>query len=252
MKYIIQLLILSFCLIQIKSDKASQIIQFAKSKINCGYVYGATGQILNESNLKELKNRHPDKVDESIVRKWLGIQVFDCAGFVYAAFKTIGISLKTGATSIWNQKTLFEKTGTIDTLPKDKVCILFRKEKEGNGMAHTGIYILNGNYVHSVGSQTGVQPGKMNGSWTHWALLKGLYNGETFTPICSSYPCKGRVGNASGTVNLRTGPSTGQSIIIRVKVGELVTVNSYYQDGWYNISYDGKTGYMMADFLVKP
>ena len=254
MKAIITIILLSLSIIQIKSDKPSQVIEFANSKIGCGYVWGAKGQILTQSLLQSFKRQHPDHVDESIVKKWLGKQVFDCAGFVHCAFQTVGINLATGATSIWNQKNLFEQTGKINTLPKNKVCILFRQDKDKPSvMAHTGIYVLNGRYIHSGGSKTGVQPGNMNGSWTHWALPKGLYSGDqptVETQVCSSYPCQAKVGNASGTVNLREGPSTSKGVIIRVKVGETVTVNSY-KSGWYNITYNGKTGYMMGTYLVK-
>ena len=93
----------------------------------------------------------------------------------------------------------------------------------------------------------------MNGSWTHWALPKGLYSGDqptVETQVYSNYPCQAKVGNASGTVNLREGPSTSKGVLIRVKVGETITVNSY-QSGWYNITYNGKTGYMMGTYLVK-
>ena len=78
----------------------------------------------------------------------------------------------------------------------------------------------------------------MNGSWTHWALPKGLYSGDqptVETQVYSSYLCQAKVGNASGTVNLREGPSTSKGALIRVKVGETITVNSY-QNGWYNIT----------------
>lgn len=254
MKSIIAIVLLSLCIIQIKSDKPSQVIQFANSKIGCGYVWGTHGQVLTQSLLDSLKRQHPDHIDVSIVKQWIGKQVFDCAGFVHAAFETVGINFATGATSIWKQKNLFEDTGKINTLPTNKVCVLFRQDKnDASVMAHTGIYVLNGKYVHASGSKTGVQPGTMNGSWTHWGLPKGLYSGSqpvVQTQVCSSYPCQAKVGNASGTVNLREGPSTAKGIIIRVKVGETVTVNSY-QSGWYNISYGGKTGYMMETYIVK-
>ena len=254
MKYIISLILLLFCIIEIKSDKASQVIQFAKSKIGCGYVWGATGQILTPSELQKLKRLHPDKVDESIVKKWMNKEVYDCAGFVYSAFKTVGITLNTGATLIWEGKKRFKNSGRINTLPTDKVCILFKQDTSVTSkvsMSHTGIYILNGEFIHSGGSKIGVQPGKMAGSfWTHWALLKDLYE-EVMVEACSSYPCQGKVANASsGEVKLRKGPSTNDSIIIKIKVGEIVTLNSY-KDGWYSLTYGNKNGYMMAQYIVK-
>ena len=259
MKYIIPLIILSFCLVQIKSDKAEEVIKFAKSKLGCGYVWGASGGILTSSRLQSYHRAHPDHVDVNICKKWIGKEVFDCAGLVHAAFASVGISLAKGATSIWGQKSLFEQTGRINTLPRDKVCILFREEKDNPGrMAHTGIYIKNGQYIHSSGS---VKQESNMAAWTHWALPKGINDGS-YTPVtpvtpsspgtqvCSSYPCQGRVGNASGTVNLRKGPSKNNGIVVRVPVGKIVTLNGY-ENGWYKVSYGNNSGYMMAEFILK-
>ena len=72
---ILALLLVSLSIIQIKGDNASKIVEFAQSKVGCGYVWGATGQILTESKLKAFaRNEH---VDYNICKKWIGKQVFD-------------------------------------------------------------------------------------------------------------------------------------------------------------------------------
>lgn len=105
----ISIIILLLWIIQIKSDKASQVIEFAKSKIGCGYVWGAVGEILTPEKLKYFVGRHPEHVNPDIVKKWMGMQVFDCAGLVHASFATVGIELNKGATSIWGQKNYLKK-----------------------------------------------------------------------------------------------------------------------------------------------
>ena len=247
MKYILPLiLLLSFGLIQIKTDKPSDVVNFALSKVGCGYVWGTSGQILTEDNLKTFVANGKGNVDPNRVRQWMGLQVFDCAGLVYAAFNTIGIQLAKGATSIWDQ-TKWQKKGEIKNLPTDKVCILFRKD--GGSMGHTGIYIKNGQFVHAKGSDYGVRKENMSGSsWTHWGIPKGLYPDEQIKQICNSYPCQARVANASGTVNLRKGPSKSYDLVDKIKVGEVVTLNGY-ENGWYNLTYGKKKGYMMAEYL---
>jgi hypothetical protein len=250
MKYIATIILFTLCFIQIKSGKPETVIEFAKSKVGCGYVWGATGQILTESTLNRLYALHPDHVDKNICRKWLNMQVFDCAGLVKAAFETVGITLASGATSSWGSK-VWERKGKLSEMPRDRVCVLFRGD--GSHMEHTGIYILNNKYIHAAGSKSGVLEESMNGKWTHYAIPKGLYDSlpdPVVTEICSSYPCQARVGNASGTVNLRSGPSKSNGIVIRINVGELVTLNGY-SNGWYQVSYNNKSGYMMAEFLNK-
>lgn len=248
MKNIVSIILFTFCFIQIKSGKPETVIDFARSKVGCGYVWGATGQILTEATLNRLYALHPDHVDKNICRKWLNMQVFDCAGLVKAAFETVGIQLASGATSSWGSK-VWEQKGKLSGMPRDKVCVLFRGD--GSSMEHTGIYILNGKYVHAAGSKSGVLEESMNGSWTHYAIPKNFYDAPVVSEICSSYPCQARVGNASGTVNLREGPSKSKSIVVQIKVGELVTLNSY-SDGWYSVTYGNKSGYMMAQYLNKP
>ena len=69
MKYILPLiLLLSFGLIQIKTDKPSDVVNFALSKVGCGYVWGTSGQILTEDNLKTFVANGKGNVDPNRVR----------------------------------------------------------------------------------------------------------------------------------------------------------------------------------------
>ena len=171
MKYILSLLILSLVNFQINCDKASTVVEYAKSKIGCGYIWGATGQKCTQTLINKLAKN--GNVDRNIVKKWIGKEVFDCAGLVAKAFQQVGIRLATGATSAW-RGTNWESKGEISNYPKNKVCVLYR---QANGkMQHTGIYLGNGEYIHAKGSREGVVKERMPGKWTHWGVPKGLYN----------------------------------------------------------------------------
>ena len=173
MRFIISIIICSLCILQIKGDKAATVAAFANSKVNkAGYVWGASGQVLTEKILNELYNRFPSHIDKNIVKKWMGMEVYDCAGLVTAAFKKVDISIYHGATSAW-RNTNWSKSGKIGNYPKDQVCILYKGD--GANMSHTGIYVGGNAYVHAQGSREGVRKGNMPGSWTHWGIPKGLY-----------------------------------------------------------------------------
>lgn len=234
------------CIIQIKGDKPSKVVEFAKSKLKCGYVWGATGQILTERNLKRfLLNGH---VEEKRVRKWLNKQVYDCAGLVMRAFETVGIQIKSGATSAW-RGTSWQYSGTIKSLPKDKVCILYR---EGEGkMQHTGIYIGNNYFIHAKGSDYGVvQESMAKSRWTHWGIPKNFYDKDD-VKISTSFPCQAKVVATSGnTVRLRKSPSTSSDVLVNIKLGTIVTLTGE-ENGWCSVTYGSKTGYMMSQFLEK-
>lgn len=165
-----------------EKTNAQIVKEWAESKLNpqCGYIWGTAGQKCTQALIDSKHAQYPDHVDPSIVKKWIGMQVFDCQGFVQQAMKQIGIQMVSGATSQWN-KTQFAAKGTIDTLPQDKVCCLYRKDASTGKMGHTGLYIGNGEFIHAAGSKTGVVKStiKAYGRWTHWGIPAGLYdNGE--------------------------------------------------------------------------
>jgi len=92
--------------------------------------------------------------------------------------KQVGIQMVSGANSQW-LKTTFEIKGTIDTLPSDKVCCLYRKDAKTGKMGHTGLYLGDGQtFIHAAGSKTGVVKStiKEYGRWTHWGIPAGLYD----------------------------------------------------------------------------
>ena len=252
MKYILALLILSLVNLQINCDKASTIVEYAKSKIGCGYIWGTSGQICTQKLIdQKALNGH---VDPKIVKKWIGKQVFDCAGLVSKAFQQVGIKMVTGATSAW-KVTNWQSKGTISNYQKDKVCVLY-KEESGR-MQHTGIYIGNGEFIHASGSKIGVVKEKMPGKWTHWGIPKGLYASPSFDPIPIPIPIPILPGNqakviapSGKNVNLRKNPSKNSAIVLKINLGETVTIIGREND-WYKVTYNSASGYMMKKFLNK-
>ena len=234
--------------------KPNLVVQYAKSKVGCGYVWGASGQVLTEEILRSLHNAHPTHVDMNICRKWIGKQVFDCASFVKYAMRQGGVSLASGASSAWT-KTDWEASGTIDTLPVDKVCCLYKQKSDESGMQHTGLYLGNGTFIDARGSIKGViGPNSMSSyPWTHWGLPKGLYdNYENYKQqevIKVSYQATVTAANGS-PVNMRAGTSIKTTSLMKIPVGTVVDVISTSGD-WSEIIYNGKQGYMMSKYLVQ-
>ena len=100
----------------------SEIIEIAKSKLGCPYIYGAKG---------------PNS--------------FDCSGLVYWVYEQIGIEVP-GSTA--GYKTYINSTNEIDwsdAQPGD-ILIIFGDER-GKKDGHAGIYLGNDEYIHAP--QTG-------------------------------------------------------------------------------------------------
>ena len=62
------------------------------------------------------------------------------------------------------------------------------------------------------------------------------------------------VGNATvtggSTINVRTGPGTDYSRVARVNQGKRVTLLAKADGGWFKVSFDGTTGYILGDYIA--
>ena len=152
------------------------LVRWIRSKIGCGYVYGATGWICTQKRLNQQAEQYPDQAKNilTICPKWIGVQCFDCAQLIRQGLKDIGISIPSGVTSQWNAD-IWKEKGEISRLP-ETVCVLFR-QRDGV-WRHNGWYLGNGVTVDARGSEAGVIQAKLSDfPWTHYAIPKGLEEG---------------------------------------------------------------------------
>lgn len=85
------------------------------------------------------------------------------------------------------------------------------------------------------------------GQWAYYGQLPQV-DGDSPTP--TPEPGKGIVYAKSGkTVNMRRAPSVGAALVERVPIGSTVDILGD-RDGWDNIRWQGKTGWMMKEFIV--
>lgn len=230
---------------------AQKVKDWALSKKGCGYTWGATGQTMTTAVMNALKNRYPDHVNTNIVEKWIGKQIFDCASFVRLGMKEAGVSMVSGASSQW-KKTDWETQGTIDTIPRDKLCALYRESPNSNPMSHTGLYLGDGWVMDARGSSAGVVYSRLEDyKWTHWGIPKGLYLGEPVVEEVYEVLYQAKVTATSGSnVRMRKSASASSTVLKNIKLGKIVDVLEEL-DGWLKITYEGEVGYMMSKFLVK-
>ena len=233
------------------TENEKKVYDWLQERPGEGYVWGASGYVLTEQKLNELIIQYPDHVSYKKNSKWLGKRVWDCAQLVRYAMKEIGISMISGATSQW-KKTEWSQKGTINTLPKDKICCLYRQTSDGV-MQHTGIYTGDNYFIDARGSSSGVLKSKLSSyKWTHWGIPQGLYTSQPTTePEVYKVLYKAIVTADTGkTVNMRNNPSRAADVIAQVPLGTPVDVIEESGE-WNHIGVDGKTGYMMAQYLVK-
>ena len=200
-------------------------------RIGCPYIYGGTGQPCTVEYRKARAAQYPDKA-EKIKRncprmmgrattctdcRWcdpetgVGKLAYDCAQLSRGAMAAVGISLVSGANSQW-ERTQSEERGEIDSMPLDKVCLVFRRD--GDHMGHVGIYMGDGSVTHAKGHDWGVVNQPLEDvNFTHWLIPLGLYDGKPARPI------------------LRQGAS-GQDVeylqTLLCGVGEIITVDGTF------------------------
>lgn len=241
------------------AEKEKKIRDYAISKAEdkCGYVWGAQGQILTQSRLDAWVAQYPDHVDPSIVKKWMGKQVFDCQGFTKLCFAQVNIKLVSGASSQW-KSSIWVRKGPISEMPKDKVCALYHESPTSNPMSHTGVYLGDGTFIHSAGSKTGVKRQKLGEyKWTHYAIPAGLYTQAELDGITPPeeevfqvlYQATVKASSGS-TVRMRSGAGTNYGALANVPIGTVVDVVEHGAE-WDRIIYKGQNGYMMNKFLDK-
>ena len=237
------------------NKKEKDIKEWALAQVGCGYVWGATGQVLTRQELDKLIARHGANVKMPTAEKWIGKKVFDCAGLVSQAVRiNLRLSMVSGASSQWKGN-YWDKKGTVDTLPKDRVVILYREAPTANPMQHTGIYLGNGQVVDARGTSSGVLLSDISKyAWTHWAVPKGLHDDA---PSQSDNPKKenevskliGKATVKNGNLALRDRPSTDGKLILYMPDKAEVSVIDTVGTEWMKVQYGTRTGYAMAKYL---
>ena len=244
-------------------DKIESVKSWLLSRVGNPYIMGGTGQFCTVAYRKARAAQYPDsaaKIKNNCPRMrgsattckgcryydeaaQTGKRAYDCAQLTRWAMDSVGIKTVSGATSQW-QKTHWESMGEIDTLPEGKLCFVFR-EDEKNKMGHVGIALGDGSAVHAKGHDYGVvrEGIAAYGRWTHWAIPAGLY-GESIPEqeAKESYEVIGT------RLALRACMTTASAVLARIDSGKIVQGVPVSSD-WVKVSYDGKTGYCMAEYL---
>lgn len=225
-----------------------KVVEKALSLVGQGYIYGAKGQTCSLVFRQQQAAQYPEQADNILGTgaKWDGKPVWDCAQLTRVCAKEGGVSLVSGATSQW-KKTMWEKCGTIGTLPAGETVFLYRRqEKNSDVMQHTGVALGDGTCVHARGTAYGVVRQQVDEyPWTHWARPEWPSEEEGSKLL---YMAK-VVAQSGSTVRLRKFPNSNAAIVARVPVGSIVGVISE-MDEWAEIELsDGTEGYMMVEFL---
>lgn len=236
-------------------SKMQAIADFARGKIGCGYVYGATGWVCTEQRRQQQAAQYPQWKDNilNMCAKWDGKPCYDCAQLTRAAAKTAGATIPSGATSQWNAD-IWAQKGEIGTLdPTEAGLLLYRRKTDSaTVMQHTGVAVGGGEAVDSRGSSAGVVLSPISSyGWTHWGRLKMPEREEQLAQRAQEKALYTRTVTAAkgSTVNLRAGASTTSRRVARLELDTAVEVLEECGD-WLRVRCELGAGYIMTRYLT--
>ena len=264
------------------------ILNWCQERIGNPYIYGATEKKCTVSYRKARAAQYPDfaasiknncyvlsgKGSDCAQCKWYDKEknthkyAYDCAQFIRWGANAAGLpAVVSGATSQWKSD-IWEVKGEFKDIPNDKLCCVFRDDK--GTKKHVGWY-YNGYAYHAQGHSSGVvkTDNKQYKSWTHYAIMKGIYdaNGnpiemnnspietgpitipkepEVFTVLYQA-----KVKSTDTRLNLREAPSKTSSRLAWIPPQAIVDVVEETNAEWWKVIYNNQTGYAMNEYLTK-
>jgi cell wall-associated NlpC family hydrolase len=209
----------------------NKLLALATTKIGCGYVWGAQGEMITDQKLKWFEDTFgvSHYVFKNVnASKWIGKQAFDCSGLVLWCLQQLGVLANNrdySAAGFYTELcTPITKTQLV---PGDLAFC-----KNSSGIYHIAIYAGNNKTVEAKSTSYGVVSGTLNSGFNVFGRLK-LKVGDTEEvkeiPIGVA-----TVNKISSVLNVRSGPGTGYTDIGDVYSGNVLTVYEI-KDGWYRI-----------------
>jgi uncharacterized protein YgiM (DUF1202 family) len=212
-----------------------------------GYIWGTAGVEWTKAKQDAL-NKTTD-ANRANSRKygsqWIGHMVADCSGLFSWAFDQLGGYMYHGSNTMWD-KYCTSKGELIKGVRDDGQGLkpgtaVFTHSTEKRG--HVGLFVGDGIVIEAAGAKSGVITSKITDKkWVEWGELKGVeYGGHE--PVPAGYAIV--TGN---NLALRQGPSTSCKVITRAPTGSRVKITEPPSE-WEYVTYNGKQGYMMKQYL---
>lgn len=215
-----------------------------------GYIWGTAGVEWTKAKQDAL-NKTTD-ADRANSRKyglqWIGHMVADCSGLFSWAFDQLGGYMYHGSNTMWDSyctsKGELIKGQRDDGHELKPGTAVFCYNKDTGKRGHVGLYVGDGIVIEAAGAKSGVITSKTTDKkWAEWGELKGVDYGGKPEPVPAGYAIV-----TGKNLALRQGPSTSCKVITRAPTGSRVKITEPPSE-WEYVTYNGKQGYMMKQYL---
>ena len=222
---------------------------------NWGYIWGKTHEMWSEAKQAAyVRAYHDDKRRANSVQyggRWAGHWVTDCSGLFAWAFNELGGYMYHGSNTMYDK--YCQQHGTLkkglrsDGKPLLPGSAVFTGD--GGNKGHVGLFCGNGKVIEAAGTKQGVIVSSVTDKkWTFWGELKDVEYGDGGGAMPDIKPAEGEAIVTGVRVALREGPSTKSKVLTRIDTGETVHKEAS-PDGWEYVTANGKSGFMMKEFL---
>ncbi len=172
--------------------KASDFIEFLKSRVGCGYTLGTYGQKCTQELLERRARHDTDSpTDYYLVdcARWLGYYVADCSGLVEWFLLKQGIqqNCDTNASGMYNRWSI-EKSNDMDSMPMIPGVAVFKRGT--SGIHHIGIYVGNDRVIEAKGAAYGILVTQFSAdpAWNCWGIFDWLVLDVNENPNATPLP----------------------------------------------------------------
>lgn len=183
----------------------------------------------------------------------------DCSGAFVYAYNLHGLSIAHGSNAIARKyvERLEPIANAIPGMAAFKAKVpgqagydlpeKYRTSGDLRDFYHIGLVDETGKYVlNAKSTQAGFSRDPLS-KWSCVGRLKAVnYSGESKggVPMQMVVSCP-----AGETVRLRNAPKMGAAVVAKIPAGTIVSAEDVGNEDWYLVRYDGKSGYMMRQFL---
>lgn len=158
-------------------QKASDLVEFLKSRVGCGYVLGTYGQICTQELLEKRAADDPENGASYYLgncARWIGKLVTDCSGLIEWFLLKQGVTNCDSYSGGMYKQWCTERSTDMSIMVHQPGVVVFKRNS--NGIYHMGIYVGKDRVIEARGAMHGVVVSQFSAdpAWNAWGYFDWL------------------------------------------------------------------------------
>lgn len=158
-------------------QKASDLVEFLKSRVGCGYVLGTYGQICTQELLEKRAADDPENGASYYLgncARWIGKLVTDCSGLIEWFLLKQGVTNCDSYSGGMYKQWCTERSTDMSIMVHQPGVVVFKRNS--NGIYHMGIYVGKDRVIEARGAVHGVVVSQFSAdpAWNAWGYFDWL------------------------------------------------------------------------------